>query len=81
MTLSNQERAVRCRQAITAYSDDDTYTNLVDFLADALHWCHVNGRSFRDAFDTALIHFDAEMNEDDILNDLNHPLSNERNQL
>ena len=26
MTLSNQERAVRCRQAIAAYSDDDAYT-------------------------------------------------------
>ena len=80
MTLSNQERADRCQQAMTAYSDDDTYTNLVDFLADAMHYCHLQGHSFRDALDTALIHFDAEMTEDDILNDLNHQLSNERNQ-
>ena len=29
MTLTNQERADRCQQAITAYSDDDTFTNLV----------------------------------------------------
>ena len=53
MTLSNQERADRCQQAITAYSDDDTYTNLVDFLADAMHWCDLHGHSFRDALDTA----------------------------
>ncbi len=80
MTLSNQERVNRCQQAIIAYSDDDTYTNLVDFLADALHWCHVNGHSFRDALDTALMHFDAEMTGDDILDDLNHQISKERNQ-
>ena len=41
MTVSNQERAIRCQQAMTAYSDDDAYTNLVDFLADAMHFCHV----------------------------------------
>ena len=80
MTLSNEERAVRCQQAITAYSDDDTYTNLVDFLADAMHWCHLQGHSFRDALDMAPIHFDAEMTGDDILNNLDHQPSNERNQ-
>jgi len=71
MTLSNQERADRCKQAITAYSDDDTYTNLVDFLADAMHYCHLHGHSFRDALDTARMHFDAEMTGDDILDDFN----------
>ena len=81
MTLTNQERAVRCQQAITAYSDDDTYTNLVDFLADAIHWCHVNGHSFRDTLDTALMHFEAEMTGDDILDDFNHEVTNERNHL
>ena len=43
MTASNQQRADRCEQAITAYSDDDDFTNLVDFLADAMHWCDCNG--------------------------------------
>jgi hypothetical protein len=37
MTLSNEERVVRCQQAITAYSDDDNYTNLVDVLADTIN--------------------------------------------
>ena len=29
MTPSNQERAIRCQQAITAYSGDDAHTNIV----------------------------------------------------
>jgi hypothetical protein len=80
MTLSNQERAIRCQQAITAYSDDDTYTNLLDFLADAMHWCHANGHSFPEALDTALMHFEAELSGDDILDSFNHAATNERNQ-
>ena len=31
MTSSNQQRADRAEQAISAYSDNDDYTNLVDF--------------------------------------------------
>ena len=80
MMLSNQERAIRCQQAISAYSGDDTYTNLVDFLADAMHLCHVQGHSFRDALDTAVMHFEAETTGDDILDDLNHNQPTERNQ-
>jgi hypothetical protein len=80
MTLSNQERAVRCQQAITAYSDDDLYTNLVDFLADAMHMCRVNGHSFLDAFERAVMHFEAEITGDDILADHNQQATNERNQ-
>jgi len=78
MTLSNQERAVRCEQAIDSYSDDDTYTNLVDFLADAMHWCHLNGHSFADVLDIARMHFDAEVTGDDIPGDLNHQPTIER---
>lgn len=80
MTLSNQERAVRCQQAITDYSDDDSYTNLVDFLADAMHLCRVNGHSFLAAFETAVMHFEAETTRDDILDDFNRKPTNERNQ-
>ena len=80
MTLSNQERADRCQQVLTAYSDDDSYTNLVDFLADAFHWCRVNGHSLADAFETALMHFEAEMTGDDILDDFNNQVTSERNQ-
>lgn len=79
MTLTNQQRAARCQQAIASYSDDDLYTNLVDFLADAIHWCHQGGYSIADALDTALMHFDAEIRNDDILDDLNHESTQERN--
>jgi len=80
MTLSNRQRADRCEQAITAYSGDDAGTNLVDFLADAMHLCHVQGLSFRDALDTAVMHFEAEMTGDDIPDDLNQEATNERTQ-
>lgn len=80
MTLTNQQRSDRCRKAIASYTDDDTYTNLVDFLADAMHWCHLNEHSFEDALNTALMHFDAETSEDDILEDLNRQQPTERNQ-
>jgi hypothetical protein len=80
MTLTNQERAARCRRAITAYSDDDTYTNLVDFLADAMHLCHADEDCFQDAIGTASMHFEAELTGDDILDDFNHQPSNERNE-
>ena len=60
MTLSNQQRVDRCQQAITAYSDEDNYTNLVDFLADAMHFCHIQGHRFHDALNTAAKHFVAE---------------------
>lgn len=80
MTLTNQERADRCQEAINAYSDDHTYTNLVDFLADTMHWCRLNGESFSDILETALMHFDAETIGDDILDDLNHEVINERSE-
>lgn len=79
MTLSNHERAVRCQSAIADYSDDDTYTNLVDFLADAMHWCHANGHAFQNALETAGMHFDAEVSGDDILDDLRCHSTKERN--
>jgi hypothetical protein len=78
MTLSNPEHAARCQQAIDAYTDDDTYTNLIDFLANAMHWCHIQGHSFPDILGTAQMHFDAELTGDDILDDLNNQVTNER---
>lgn len=79
MTLTNQQRAIRCQQVLTAYSDDDAYTNLVDFLADAIHWCHVNAHSFTDALEAAVMHFDAERSGDNIQGDINYKATNERN--
>ena len=64
IALTNEGRARRSAEAIEAYSDDDTRTNLVDFLADALHWCHLNGHCFEDVLDTARMHFEAELTEE-----------------
>ena len=63
MTLSNQERATRCEQAIAAYSDDDTYTNLVDFLADAMHWSRANALDFEELLRVAERHYQTEIVE------------------
>ncbi|MBS0263110.1 MAG: hypothetical protein JSS02_14295 [Planctomycetes bacterium] len=43
MTRSNQQRADRAEKAIHAYADDDDFINLVDFLADAMHFCDGTG--------------------------------------
>ena len=64
MTLSNQERAACCEQAITAYSDEDTYTNLVDFLADAMHWTDANGEDFHFVLAQACRHYIHELNDE-----------------
>ncbi len=63
MTLTNQQRSDRCTTALSNYADEDSYTNLVDWLADAMHWCHLNRQNFDDALHTATMHFEAEVNE------------------
>jgi hypothetical protein len=63
MTPSNQQRADRCQKAITAYSDDDDHSNLVDFLTDAMHWCDANGADFHIALAQACRHYVHELND------------------
>lgn len=63
MTLTNEQRSERCCRAIATYSDDDPRTNLIDWLADAMHWCTCNDHDFADVLDTAQMHFDAEICE------------------
>jgi hypothetical protein len=63
MIQSNQARADRCEQAITAYSDDDDFTNLVDFLADAMHYCDSTGQDFHIALAQACRHYIHELND------------------
>ncbi len=64
MTLSNQKRASCCEQVLTAYSDDDDFTNLTDFLADAMHFCDATGQDFHYAFCLAGKHYVAELNDE-----------------
>jgi hypothetical protein len=56
-------RLERCQQALRVYSGDDIEANLVDFLADAMHWCDKNGRTFNDLLRTADEHFTLERSE------------------
>jgi len=63
MTLSNRKRAMRCLHAIAAYSDDDVRTNLIDFLADARHWCDQHGESYAELDRIAYQHYLAELFE------------------
>ena len=63
MTPSNQQRADRAEQAITAYSDNDDYTNLVDFLADAMHFCDSTGQDFHIYLAQACRHYIHELND------------------
>jgi hypothetical protein len=65
MTLRNEERAARYETSIESYMDADPYSNLVDFLTDAMHWCHLNERcSFDAALEAALMHFRVEASSD-----------------
>jgi hypothetical protein len=66
MTIPPQvsETAERCRKALAAYSNDDNFTNLVDFLADAMHWCDASGEDFHHALCIAAKHYIAELNDE-----------------
>lgn len=50
-------------EAMRDYDENDPQTNLVDLLADAMHWCHKNGVSFDEACETARCHYAEESTE------------------
>jgi hypothetical protein len=56
----NSGRVERCNRTIEAYGDDIAESNLIDFLADAMHWCETHGHSFRDKLRLAEEHHAAE---------------------
>jgi len=64
MTPTNQKRADHGRKALAAYANDDTFTNLVDFLTDAMHWCDASGEDFHYALCIACKHYLAELNDE-----------------
>jgi hypothetical protein len=45
-TLHFQHQASRCAEALQHYGADDPALNLIDLLADAMHWCDANGQEF-----------------------------------
>lgn len=64
MSQSNQARAKRCGEALSAYSTDDPFTNFIDLLADAMHWCDANGEDFHIALAQACRHYIHELNDE-----------------
>ncbi len=64
MSQTNQIRAKRCGKALSAYSTDDTFTNLIDLLTDAQHWCDFTGQDFHIALAQACRHYISELNDD-----------------
>jgi len=64
MKLTNQNRATRCERVLSAYSDDDAFTNLTDLLADAMHWADATGQDFHYALCLAGKHYLAELNDE-----------------
>lgn len=58
--LTNPERAKRAAKSISRYGDDIDEANLIDLLADAMHWCQQYGRDFEYCLRLARDHFDAE---------------------
>jgi hypothetical protein len=59
------DRVERFGKFITDYTDYDAKTNLVDLLADGLHWSQANSVDFDESLQTARTHFRAESTEGD----------------
>jgi hypothetical protein len=66
MTASSliDERVERCRDVLMAYPDFSLFTNLIDFLADAMHFCNKAGEDFHYALCLAGKHYLVEINEE-----------------
>jgi hypothetical protein len=60
--LTNERRAARADKAITAYGDDLKESNLIDLLADAMHWCDGNREDFHFILAQACRHYIHELN-------------------
>ena len=61
---TNEDRAKRLEEIMPLYPEDQ-HTNLIDLLADTMHWCNFNDVDFDDVLLTARMHFEAESNESD----------------
>jgi hypothetical protein len=58
----NRARAAHCLKALRRYGTDSSpYTCLGDFLADAMHWCRLEGHDFQHLLDRASQHYAAEV--------------------
>ena len=58
------KRVARCQAALDRYNNDCPFTNLIDLMADAMHWCDATGQDFHYALCVAGKHFIAELNDE-----------------
>jgi hypothetical protein len=66
----NRDRAARCLKAVRRYNtDSNPRTCLIDFLADAMHWCRRKGHDFDSLIDRASEHFAAEVFDETVPNE------------
>lgn len=64
MNIHSHNRARRCDEVLRVYGTDFTSRGcLVDFLADARHWCDRNGHCFAELDRLAYEHYAAERGE------------------
>lgn len=59
--LTNNDRAERAHLAIDAYGDDIPESNLIDLLADAMHWCEQEELNFKRLLQMASQHYLCEL--------------------
>jgi hypothetical protein len=59
----NAIRAKRFAEKIARYGDDMPEENLIDLLADAMHWCDHTGSDFHIALAQACRHYIHELND------------------
>ena len=60
---NNENRASRFDEVVAKYGDDSPDTNLIDLLADAMHWSDANGVDFHIALAQACRHYIHELND------------------
>lgn len=59
----NATRAKRGAKAIARYGNDLPESNLIDFLADAMHFCDAEGMDFHILLAQACRHYVNELND------------------
>jgi hypothetical protein len=58
--MTDSTRALRAGKALTEYGDDVNESNVIDFLADVIHWCEQEGEDFERCLRIARDHHWAE---------------------
>jgi len=66
MSASVTSRASQFELMLVGDTPDNAFTNLIDLLADAMHWCDATGQDFHIAFAQACRHYVHELNDEQL---------------